>query len=96
MIYFIEHDSAENIFHVCADPGATIVPLINRVTFNKPDGTPNKDANGNPLSPANLPLLDPVGIDAATYTLLLKDGMSNYTYDQTTKTVVKKATAPSA
>ncbi len=95
MIYFIEHDSAGNIFHVCADPGATIVPLVNRVTFNKKDGVPNADASGNPLSPANLPLLDPVGIDAATYDLLISGGMTNYTYDQATQTVVKKVTAPS-
>jgi hypothetical protein len=90
MIYFLEHDSDGNILHICGDSGVTIVPLVNRVEYK------NLDAKGNQLSPANLPLLDPVGIDAATYALLMKEGMSNYTYDQATKTVVKKAAAPSA
>lgn len=90
MIYFIEHDSAETIFHVCADPNATIVPLDNRVTFNKADGTPNVAADGTPLSPNNLPLLDPVGIDAATYALLIKDGMSEYRYNPTISAVEKR------
>ena len=95
MIYFIEHDSAENICHVCADPAATIVPLVNRVAFSKADGTPYKDASGNDLSPYGLVLADPVGIDAATYNTLMAEGMQNFTYDTATKTVVKKV-APSA
>jgi hypothetical protein len=33
MIYFLEHDNAENICHVCANPGLTIVPLVNIVSF---------------------------------------------------------------
>ncbi|MCU1251543.1 MAG: hypothetical protein JWQ49_4572 [Edaphobacter sp.] len=90
MIYFIEHDSAENICHVCADPGATIVPLVNRVAFSKSDGTLYKDASGNDLSPYGLILAEPVGIDAAAYDTLLAEGMQNFTYDTATQTVVKK------
>jgi hypothetical protein len=93
MVYFIEHDSAENICHVCADPGATIVPLVNRVVFSKPDGTPYRDASGHDLSPYGFTLVDPVGIDSATYALLLKDGMSKYTYNQTTQVVERRAGA---
>lgn len=88
MIYFIEHDEAGNIVHVCGDPEATIVPLVNRVTFNGPDGKPLKDADGAALSSFGSKLLDPVGIDEATYSELVSGGANNYTYDGST--VVKK------
>lgn len=90
MIYFLEHDEAGNICHACADPTATIVPLVNRVVFNKADGTPNKDANGKDLSPYNSPLVDPVGVAVAVYTSLIADGLDKYTYDIATATVTKK------
>ena len=95
MIYFIECDTAGNICHVCSDPMATIVPLINRVTFGNKDGTPNKDANGNDLAPSGLPLVAPVGIDVTTFNELMTGGVNNYTYNATTETVVPKV-APSA
>jgi hypothetical protein len=82
MIYFLEHDSDGNIYHVCANPMATIVPLINVVSLKNADGTPKV-------------LAEPVGIDEATYNILTTDGMSNYTFDATTEKIVKKV-VPSA
>jgi hypothetical protein len=90
MIYFLEHDTAGNICHVCSDPSASIVPVINRVLFKKKDGTPMKDASGNDLSPFSVPMADPVGITAEIYAELTTDGMQNYMYDTTTNVVVKK------
>ncbi|HTF66736.1 MAG TPA: hypothetical protein VK638_29035, partial [Edaphobacter sp.] len=87
---FIEHDSAGNIVHVCADPMATIVPLINRVTYRNPDGTPLVDAQGRDLSPFGSPLLEPVGIDSATYIDLIADGMENYIFDDASGKPVKR------
>lgn len=81
MLYFIEHDAAGNIVHVCGDPEATIVPLINRVVFNGPDGNPLKDAEGDFLSPFNSKLLDPVGIDKATFDALTSAGPDKYQFD---------------
>jgi hypothetical protein len=95
MIYFLECDTAGNICHVCADPMATIVPLVNRVTFGNKDGTPNKDANGNDLAPSGLLLVAPVGITVTTYNMLMSGGLNNYTYNATTETVVPKV-APNA
>jgi hypothetical protein len=95
MIYFMECDTAGNICHVCADPQATIVPLVNRVLFGNKDGTPHKDANGNDLAPSGLLLTEPVGITVTTYNTLMSGGLNNYTYDVTTKTVVQKV-APDA
>lgn len=92
MIYFIEHDTQGNICHACADPNATIVPLINRVVFNKADGTPNKDADGKDLSPSGYPLAEPIGVDATTYNSLIADGINKYTCDPTTQVITKKAT----
>jgi hypothetical protein len=90
MIYFIECDTAGNIHHVCSDPKATIVPLINRVLFGNKDGTPHRNAAGQDLAPSGLPLTDPVGIPVTTFTTLMSDGIHNYTYDATTETVTKK------
>jgi hypothetical protein len=91
MIYFIEHDEAGNIVHVCADPEATIVPLVNRVTFNGPDGNPLKDPTGAALSPFGSKLLDPAGIDEATFNELMSQGAGEFTFDG--NKVVKKAVA---
>lgn len=91
MIYFIEHDEAGNIVHACGDPEATIVPLVNRVVFSDTNGNPLKDAQGAALSPYGSKLLDPVGIDEATYNSLIVDGAGNFTFDGTK--VVRKAAA---
>jgi hypothetical protein len=96
MIYFIECDTAGNICHVMADHMATIVPLVNRVLFGNKDGTSNKDASGNDLAPSGLPLVAPVGITVTTYNTLMTGGLTNYTYDATTETVVQKAAADAA
>ena len=89
MIYFIEHDEAGNIVHVCGDPSITIVPLINRVTFNDKDGKPLKDTGGTDLSPFNSKMLDPVGVDKATYDAVMAAGMDKYTIDATGKVVAR-------
>jgi hypothetical protein len=91
MVYFIEHDEEGNIVHVCGDPEATIVPLVNRVVFGDAHGNPLKDAEGAALSPFGSKLLDPVGIDEATYGALCSEGARNFLYDGTK--VVKKAVA---
>lgn len=90
MVYFIEHDEAGNIVHVCGDPEATIVPLVNRVVFNSASGNPLKDAQGAALSPYGSKMLDPVAIDEATYNTLVTDGAGNFIYNGTQ--VVRKAT----
>jgi hypothetical protein len=92
LIYFIEYDSAGNIFHALADPSATIVPLVNRVLFST-KGVPNKDANGNDLSPSGLPLEAPLGVDVTTFNSLIADGIDNYTCDPTTHAITKKVVA---
>jgi hypothetical protein len=89
MIYFIEHDEAGNIVHVCGDPEATIVPLVNRVVFNDSNGNPLKDGQGEALSPYGSKLLDPVGIDEETFNALKDEGSENFTYSG--NAVVKKA-----
>lgn len=93
MIYFIEHDTAGNICHVCADPNATIVPVVNRIFCQDPQGNPIKDADGNILSPYGQPLVEPDEISEDDYTMLMRDGASNYTFDATSAKVVKKAGA---
>jgi hypothetical protein len=90
MIYFIEADTAGNICHVCADPVATIVPLVNRVLFSDASGAPLKDASGNDLSPQGSPLVLPVGISADTYARIRDGGIDNFTFDATTETVTAK------
>ncbi|WP_213805768.1 hypothetical protein [Granulicella sp. dw_53] len=80
MIYFLEHDSTGFIYHVCADPDASIVPLINRVLPLNADKTP-------------VALSLPVGIDVATYSTLVTDGMDKYTFDSATNTIVKRVVA---
>lgn len=90
MIYFIEHDAGENICHVCADPNATIVPLINRVTFNDVNGNPLKDASGNDLSSYALVLNPPTGITQDQFNTLMTDGIGNYTWDATNSVLVKR------
>jgi hypothetical protein len=96
MIYFIEYDSAGDVCHVCGDPNATIVPLVNRVTFNNADGTPAKDANGNNLSPYGLVLADPAGVTVDVYNTLIAGGVQNFTYNPTTQTVSPKVTNATA
>lgn len=93
MIYFIEHDSAGNIVHVCSDPQATIVPLINRVTFSDVNGNPLKDAQGNDLSPYGAPLRDPLGINQETFNRLMSEGATSYTCDPDSQLIYKKASA---
>jgi hypothetical protein len=93
LIYFIEYDSAGNICHVCADPVATIVPLVNRVIFNGADGLPLKDSSGNALSVFNLPLADPAGITAGQYQTLMAGGVENFTYNPTMQNVSAKVAA---
>jgi hypothetical protein len=93
MIYFIEHDTAGNICHVCADPNATIVPTINRIFVKDASGNPLKDAEGNLLSPFGQPLADPDEISEDEYNTLIAGGASNFTYDATSGTIVKKGGA---
>jgi len=94
MIYFIEHDDAGNIVHACADPAITMVPLINRVTFNDASGNPLKDANGTDLSPYGSKLAEPIGVDEATYTMLVAKGLDKYACDTATNNqVVARAIA---
>lgn len=81
MIYFIEHDDTGNIVHACSDPAATIVPLINRVTFRDANGNPLLTASGDDASPFGGTMLAPLGIDEATYTLLITNGLSKYMCD---------------
>ena len=90
MIYFIEHDEAGNIVHACADPMATIVPLINRVVFNDSNGNPLKDADGSEISPYSSKLLEPTGIDAAAYEALIAGGLENYLCDPVTQAITRK------
>lgn len=91
MIYFIEHDTAGNIVHVCADPQATIVPLINRVTFNDMNGNPLKDANGNELSPHGAALCEPLGISQEMFDRIMADGAAAYTCDPASLLIYKRA-----
>lgn len=93
MIYFIEHDVAGNIVHVCADPMATMVPLVHRVQFNDANGAPLKDTEGNDLSPFNSKMLEPVEVDETQYNQLMADGAENYTFDSATETFSKKASS---
>jgi hypothetical protein len=93
MIYFIEHDSAGNICHVCADPSATIIPTANRIFSSDSSGNPLKDAEGNLLSPYGLPLADPDEISEAEYKTLISGGVSNYSYEVGSGSIVKKAGA---
>ena len=93
MIYFIEHDKAGNIVHACFDPKATIVPLINRVTFKDLNGKPLMSAEGIDLSPYNSELAEPIGVDEAMYNSLIADGLANYTCDPITQVITKKAAA---
>lgn len=90
MIYFTEHDAAGNICHVCCDPLATIVPLINRVTFKDVNGNALKDDNGSLLSPFGQVLQAPAGISQADYNTLITNGIGNYTYDPTTQSITAK------
>jgi hypothetical protein len=83
MIYFIECDSAGNIWHIQANPFATIVPLVNIVEKLT-------DSKGNPIV-----LTDPIGVTASVYSTILAGGCHNFTYDTATETVIPKA-APSA
>ncbi len=80
MIYFLEHDEAGDIYHAGADPMATIVPLINRISVKNPDGTAH-------------PLAEPVGIDLATYDTLIAGGLESYRYDAAAGAIVKKEVA---
>lgn len=93
MIYFIEHDTAGNICHVCADPNATMVPVVNRIFCRDTQGNPIKDAEGNILSPYGQPLVEPDEISEDDYNMLMSDGASNYTFDSATSKLVKKAGA---
>jgi len=88
MIYFIEHDEAGNIVHACADPMATIVPLVNRVIFNDSSGNPLRDTDGGELSPYGSKLLEPTET-------ITSGGLENYLCDPITLAVTKKAVSPS-
>ena len=95
MIYFIEHDEAGNIVHACADPMATIVPLVNRVIFNDSSGNPLRDTDGGELSPYGSKLLEPTGVEAEVYETITSGGLENYLCDPITLAVTKKAVSPS-
>lgn len=91
MIFYLEHDTAGNIQFVSCSPNATIVPLVNTCFLIDSKGNEIKDeATGKPLSKWNLPVEEPVGIDEATFNLLMSDKAENYIYDSTTKTVKDK------
>lgn len=91
MIYFLEADEAGNIVSTLADYDITIVPLINRVTFSDSNGKALVDASGAALSGFGHKMLDPVGIDEATFNALQGAGAEQYVLDVTTSKVVKKA-----
>jgi hypothetical protein len=91
MIYYLEYDSVGNICHAAADPVATIVPLVNRVSFNGSDGKPLVSPTGVPLSLYNLPMIAPLGITATVYnSIIAGGGVGNFTYDIATSAVVAK------
>jgi hypothetical protein len=83
MIYFIECDAQGTIWHMQANPFATIVPLVNIAEKLI-------DSKGTPIV-----LTDPVGVSAATYNTIMTGGITNFIYDSATQTVVPKV-APSA
>jgi hypothetical protein len=91
MIYYLEHDQAGNIVHVARDVQATMVPLINRITFCDSAGNPLKSASGAALSSYGSEMVDPVEIDESTYNTLMEEDAKNFTFDQASQTVVKKA-----
>lgn len=80
MVYFIECDAAGSIWHIQSNPFITIVPLINI-------------ANDVTTVDGPVTLVDPIGVTAATYTMILAGGINNYTYDFATETVIPKAPA---
>jgi hypothetical protein len=90
MIYYLEHDQAGNIVHVARDVQATMVPLINRITFCDANGVPLKSTEGAALSSYGSEMVDPVEIDETTYDMLIADDAKNFSFDQTSQAVVKK------
>lgn len=95
MIFYLEHDTAGNIHLVACNPLATIVPLINTATLLDSKGNELKDAaTGKPLSKWGLPVEEPVGIDQATFDLLMANKSDGYIYDVASGTV-KERTATS-
>jgi phage FluMu gp28-like protein len=91
MIFYIEHDQAGNIVHVARDVQATIVPLINRITFCDANGNPLKSEAGAAVSSYGSEMVDPVEIDEATYNMLMDQDAKNFIFDQTSQAVTKKA-----
>jgi hypothetical protein len=97
MIYYLEHDTAGNIHLVACNPLATIVPLINTATLLDAKGNEMKDAaTGKPLSKWNLPVEEPVGIDQATFNLLMANKTDSYIYDVASGAVKERTPAPTA
>ncbi len=80
MIYFMETDVKGNICHICADPAITIVPLVNRVTFDNADGTVDNDSSGVNISPWGNEMQIPLKIGVGAFTFLTTNGISNYTF----------------
>jgi hypothetical protein len=91
MIYFLEHDTAGNIHMIGCNPSATIVPLIN-IAFIAKDGVQQKDASGRPLSTWGLSVQEPVGIDQASFDMLMANKSENYFFDIPTGTVKARST----
>lgn len=97
MIYYLEHDSAGNIQMVACNPLATIVPLVNTTFLIDAKGNEMKDAaTGKPLSKWGLPVEEPVGIEQATFNLLMENKADNYIYDVTSGTVKERTPAPTS
>jgi hypothetical protein len=93
MIFYIEHDTAGNIQMVACNPQATIVPLVNTTFLIDASGNELKDtATGKPLSKWNLPVEEPVGIDEATFKLLMANKADGYVYDMASGTVKARPT----
>lgn len=91
MIFYLEHDSAGNIQMFACNPTATIVPLVNTSFLIDAKGNEMKDAaTGKPLSKWNLPVEEPVGIDEATFNLLMANKSDNYIFDRASVTVKER------
>ncbi|WP_433963676.1 hypothetical protein [Tunturiibacter gelidiferens] len=82
MIYYLEHDSAGNIYHVACSIDATITPLVPMAIL--------KDAKGDLITP----FADPVGITSEQFNQLLNHN-DDFVYDIATETIVPRvANAP--
>lgn len=71
-VCFIEVDSFGNIVHIQRNPGMTITPVVNVVTFSDPDGKELKDANGENMGPHGHRMYRPVRISEQEFRSMME------------------------